>query len=282
MLSHEYFNYEDKYNDETKKILRVNKYDPWIFVHGVRRQEGRSDSTGYKEETMGGVRAQGWRGGMTRPSVVEESGSRVGEEEERGINEITSKRQIYVAPPQRMEDKKNVHGRGKMMSNVKQRGWEMDIRNMGCNQKFDTSMVLAKEAGRTGADIGEPLRSLVEEQRGPQVEEQEKATTEHILHGEKRGSTKEVGLLLGVSKAETRTQEEGIAGRFPLGYKDKGANFISNADELRDVPIIQQRKGNGRVKQGIRVGREGRGMEEGKQGEEQTNGDMLRWKASET
>ncbi|GAA0168697.1 hypothetical protein LIER_23356 [Lithospermum erythrorhizon] len=86
MLGHEYFNCEDKYNDEARKTLRVNKYDPWILVHGERRlnvkhREGRRDSAGYKEDTIWGVRAHGWRGGMARPSVVDESGSRVGEEE---------------------------------------------------------------------------------------------------------------------------------------------------------------------------------------------------------
>ncbi|GAA0167536.1 hypothetical protein LIER_22449 [Lithospermum erythrorhizon] len=33
---HEYFNCEDKYNDEAAKNLRVNKYDPWMLVRWER------------------------------------------------------------------------------------------------------------------------------------------------------------------------------------------------------------------------------------------------------
>ncbi|GAA0168698.1 hypothetical protein LIER_23357 [Lithospermum erythrorhizon] len=131
------------------------------------------------------------------------------------------------------------------MNDMEQRGWEMDMRNMGCNQNFDTGMVLAK-GGRGSKGV---LREI--------------SNHEVNFGDETMGEIDLAGNL--VELLEAPAQEEGDVGSFPLGHQDKRANFIFNANELRDVPIIQQRKGNGRVKQGIRVGREGSGVEMGRQ-----------------
>ncbi|GAA0141563.1 hypothetical protein LIER_02682 [Lithospermum erythrorhizon] len=44
MLVHEHFSCDEKFDDEARKVSRVNKYDGWLLVHGERRlHAGKKD-----------------------------------------------------------------------------------------------------------------------------------------------------------------------------------------------------------------------------------------------
>ncbi|GAA0165636.1 hypothetical protein LIER_40027 [Lithospermum erythrorhizon] len=59
------------YNDDAQKITKLNKYDPWLLVHGERRnysrrKEFKREQNEWKHEGLGDSLSSNWRGELKK------------------------------------------------------------------------------------------------------------------------------------------------------------------------------------------------------------------------
>ncbi|GAA0144864.1 hypothetical protein LIER_36027 [Lithospermum erythrorhizon] len=132
LLGHEYCNCENKYNDEARKMLRDNKYDPWILVHGERHNHTRRREF-HREPNMGRQEGKGESDSTTGRSynrdrielneVSKEVVSTMGEVQKLMIDKV---RKPLNNMERDLEDKGVKGTRGKLLKN-----WEGDGK-VGC------------------------------------------------------------------------------------------------------------------------------------------------------